>query len=152
MDPAQPVSQVVKVVKVATNATMPKRGSAGAAGFDIFASDSFAIQRGARRWVSSGVAFEIPVGMYGRICPRSGLSGAGIDIGAGIIDSDYRGLVRVLVINNREQSSEDATFEVKAGMRIAQIVFQWCYPDELVLVDETTLTERGASGFGSTGV
>ena len=86
--------------------------------------------------------------MYGRIAPRSGLAVKHfLDVGAGVIDADYRGEVKVLLFN-----LSDADFEVKAEDRIAQIIIEKYTLTELVEVEELSETVRGEGGFGSTGV
>jgi dUTP pyrophosphatase len=99
--------------------------------------------------ISTGVKIELPKQTYGQIAPRSGLSVKGIDVGAGIIDEDYRGEIKVLLRNH-----SDNDIELPCESRIAQLlVLPVCYPD-LNIVDPEALeiTERGAGGFGSTGV
>ena len=98
--------------------------------------------------ISTGLSMSIPAGNYGRIAPRSGLAAKHmIDVGAGVIDADYRGEVKVLLFN-----LSDVDFTVKAEDRIAQIIIEKYTPCELVEVDELPDTVRGAGGFGSTGV
>ena len=88
------------------------------------------------------IAIGVPRGCYGRVAPRSGLAARhGIDIGAGVIDSDFRGNVFVLMINNA--STE---YLVYKGMRIAQLIIE-----KYKVVNKLSETSRGASGFGSTG-
>lgn len=83
----------------------------------------------------------------GRIAPRSGLAVKhSIDTGAGVIDSDYRGQVKVLLFNHSE-----VDFEIKEGDRIAQLVLERIYTPEILIVDELEGSIRGAGGFGSTG-
>lgn len=86
-------------------------------------------------------------GCYGRIAPRSGLAVKSfIDTGAGVIDADYRGEVKVLLFNHAE-----ADFEVKEGERVAQLVLERIYTPEIQVVEELEASVRGAGGFGSTG-
>lgn len=90
----------------------------------------------------------IPVGNYGRIAPRSGLACKHmIDVGAGVIDSDYRGEVRILLFNFSEKD-----FEVQKGDRIAQLIIEKYSITTIREVTELGNTERGEGGFGSTGV
>ncbi|XP_030767165.1 deoxyuridine 5'-triphosphate nucleotidohydrolase-like [Sitophilus oryzae] len=97
--------------------------------------------------INTGLKFELPSGCYGRIAPRSGLASKnGINVGAGIIDQDYRGIVMVLLFNH---SSED--FQVNVGDRIAQLICEHIHYPELVEEKELTHTERNTNGFGSTG-
>lgn len=98
--------------------------------------------------MSTGLAFAIPVGNYGRIAPRSGLAAKhSIDVGAGVIDADYRGEVRVLLFNH-----SDIDFAINEGDRIAQMIIEKYTLTDLVEVQELDDTVRGAGGFGSTGV
>ena len=138
----------VKVVKTNVNAKLPTRGSEHAAGWDLHAAEAATIPARGRSLIQTGLSFEIPNEMYGRIAPRSGLAlKFGIDVGAGVVDSDYRGSVGVILFNH-----DDAPFVVKEGDRIAQIIFTPC---PSVVLDESadhSTTERGTEGFGSTGV
>ena len=89
----------------------------------------------------------MPDGTYGRVAPRSGLAWKNhIDVGAGVIDQDYRGNVGVVLFNHAE-----VDLEVTAGMRVAQLVLEKIMTPEIMEVDELDETERGAGGFGSTG-
>jgi len=91
---------------------------------------------------------KIPTSHYGRIAPRSGLAVKNfIDVGAGVIDADYRGEVKVLLFNFSETD-----FEIKVGDKIAQLIIEKYEKTELVQVDDLDETERGSGGFGSTGV
>lgn len=135
-------------VKLLTeNATLPNRGSEVAAGLDLFASEDVEIPPWGQALVSTGIAIALPNGTYGRVAPRSGLStNEFIDVGAGVIDADYRGEVKVLL---RRFSS--TPFEIKVGAKIAQLIvtnIQCCDP---ILATELVVTTRGESGFGSTG-
>lgn len=98
--------------------------------------------------MSTGLAFAIPVGNYGRIAPRSGLAAKhSIDVGAGVIDADYRGEVKVLLFNH-----SDIDFAINEGDRIAQMIIEKYTLTDLVEVQELDDTVRGAGGFGSTGI
>jgi dUTP pyrophosphatase len=89
----------------------------------------------------------LPEGIDGRIAPRSGLAAKHfIDTGAGVIDADYRGQVKVLLFNHA-----DVDFQVKEGDRIAQLVLERIYTPEVQEVPELEESVRGAGGFGSTG-
>jgi len=97
--------------------------------------------------VDTDISMAVPEGTYGRIAPRSGLAAKHmIDTGAGVIDADYRGQVKVLLFNHGEKD-----FEVKEGDRIAQLVLERIYTPEVVEVKELEESVRGAGGFGSTG-
>lgn len=98
--------------------------------------------------VSTGIRVAIPRSYYGRLAPRSGLAlKHGIDVGAGVIDADYRGDVKVLLFNFGTEA-----FQVRKGDRIAQLIVEKISPDEtMIVVDALDDTVRDASGFGSTG-
>jgi len=97
--------------------------------------------------VSTGLQIAPPAGHYARIAPRSGLaSKLFIDVGAGVVDGDYRGEVKVLLFN-----FSDTEFEVKKGDRIAQLICEKYAHVEIVETDSLEETERGSGGFGSTG-
>ena len=81
-------------------AKLPTRGSALAAGYDLYSAEKVVVPRGGRKVVQTGICLAIPTGHYGRVAPRSGLASKhGIDTGAGVIDEDYRGLLGVLLFN-----------------------------------------------------
>jgi dUTP pyrophosphatase len=115
---------------------------------DLSAAQECVIPPGQRRLVPTGWAMACPPGTYGRIAPRSGLAlKHGIDVGAGVIDADYRGPVGVLLFNLSDQE-----FSIKVGDRIAQLILEqivMAYVEECEDLDETV---RGSGGFGSTGV
>lgn len=91
---------------------------------------------------------EIPEGYYGRIAPRSGLAhNHGIDVLAGVVDSSYRGEIRIVLYN----TDKEEPFQVRSGDRIAQIIFEKHYDFEFIEVDDLSKTNRGEGGFGSTG-
>ena len=129
-------------------ARLPRRASAGAAGYDLTSTETVTIYPGTRGVVSTGISIKLPEGVYGRIAPRSGLAVKnGIQVGAGVIDSDYRGEIKVLLFNH----SGDHAFNVEPGDRIAQLICERCKLPEVIQVDELDETERGEGKFGSTG-
>ncbi|XP_029899875.1 deoxyuridine 5'-triphosphate nucleotidohydrolase, mitochondrial [Myripristis murdjan] len=138
---------VLKFAKLSEHATPPTRGSAKAAGYDLYSAYDYSIGPMDKAIVKTDIQIAVPRGCYGRVAPRSGLAAKHfIDVGAGVVDEDYRGNVGVVLFNFSKE-----TFEVKKGDRVAQLVCERiCYPDlvELETLDET---ERGAGGFGSTG-
>jgi len=134
-------------VKVGPNGTMPVRMSAGAAGYDIAASEAWTIPANTRSLIKTDLFFSFPNDMVGRLCPRSSLATKGIDLAAGVIDSDYRGEVKVLLVNT---SSFD--FRIEKGDRIAQLVFMRIACPEPVPTTDLDETNRGTGGFGSTGI
>ena len=129
-------------------ATIPVRGSALAAGYDLAAADDCVVPARGRALVSTGLSMACPEGTYGRIAPRSGLAWKNmIDTGAGVIDADYRGEVKVLLFNHEQND-----FVVKRGDRVAQFILEKICTPEVVVCDDLDASVRGAGGFGSTGV
>jgi dUTP pyrophosphatase len=134
-------------VLVGAGGALPEYGSPGAAGADLRASEAAVIPPGARAAVPTALRLQIPPGHVGLVWPRSGLAVRhGIDTLAGVIDSDYRGEVRVVLVNHG-----DEPFAVKAGDRIAQLLLQRVERARFVAVDAVRDTSRGEGGFGSTG-
>ena len=133
------------------NAHVPVRQTDGSAGYDLKSSETTCIPARGRCLVSTGISVMIPNGHYGRIAPRSGLSSKfGIETGAGVIDADYRGEVKILLFNH-----SDDTFPVQPGDRIAQLILEKIATPDIKVVhssDELSNSERGSNGFGSTGV
>jgi len=135
------------VKRLNEHATLPARGSPLAAGYDLSSSEDVSIPKGTRGLVGTGIAFTVPHETYGRIAPRSGLAvKKGIQVGAGVIDRDYTGEVKVVLFNHGDED-----FVIKKGDRIAQLVIEKIEMPEVKLVDELLVTERGEGGFGSTG-
>lgn len=136
----------VKINKLNNSATVPTRGSIKAAGYDLYAIESYVLKPGERKLFKTGLSMEIPSGLYGRIAPRSGLAFKnGIDVLAGVIDEDYRGEIGVILIN---LGNEDKV--IASDDKIAQIIFE--NYTEVDFSESTKLeeTSRGAGGYGST--
>jgi len=140
------------VTKLVPNAILPARSTDGAVGYDLFSTDAYVVLPGRRIVVSTGISVQLPPGTYGRIAPRSGLAVKhGLDTLAGVIDPDYTGEVKVVLQNLDSQQP----FVIRPGYRIAQLILEKC---EIVEVVETPteftglVTQRGAGGFGSTGI
>ena len=137
-----------EVKKLVPHAIIPRRADEGSAGLDISSAEDVIIH--SKKWlgVSTGIAISIPTDCYARIAPRSGLAfNKGIDVFAGVVDSSYRGEIKVILHNNGEND-----FNIKKGDRIAQLIFEKIYHTDLVEVQELTTTTRGTGGFGSTGI
>ncbi|MDP9807422.1 dUTP pyrophosphatase [Rhizobium tibeticum] len=132
---------------------LPSYESKGAAGMDLRAAVDGApmtLEPGMRALVPTGFIFEIPDGFEGQVRPRSGLAfkhGLTCLNTPGTIDSDYRGEVKVLLINLGEEP-----FEITRGMRIAQMVIAPAIQAHICEISEASATARGPGGFGSTGV
>ena len=136
------------VTRLHENATLPERAYAGDAGLDLAALEATVLGPGERATVRTGLAVAIPDGYAGFVQPRSGLAARhGITIvnAPGLIDSGYRGEVRIVLLNTDRRES----FRVEARMRIAQLVVLKVPELELREVEELSSSERGARGFGS---
>ena len=137
----------LKVHKLNNEAIIPTKATPFSAGFDLYSIEDTIIKSKGKALISTGINVELPKETYGRIAPRSGLAWKHfIDVGAGVIDEDYRGEIKVILINLSNEK-----FVVNPGDRIAQMVVaryervEW---NEVATLDET---ERGEGGFGSTG-
>lgn len=138
----------VSVRRLRSDAHVPSQAYEGDAGLDLAACERVVLEPGAREVVPTGLAVEIPEGYAGFVQPRSGLAarhGIGIVNSPGLIDSGYRGEIRVVLLN----TDREAPFTVEPGMRIAQLVIAPVAAVRLVEVDEIAMTERGVQGFGS---
>lgn len=137
-------------VRVADGAMVPSYAHEGDAGLDLRITHDVTLEPGERANVPTGVAVEIPGGCVGLVFPRSGLAskfGITLSNSVGVIDSGYRGEIGASLVNT---SGETAALD--AGTRVCQLVVIPYVPCELVAVDELSATERGACGFGSTGL
>ncbi|KAL3457049.1 dUTPase-like protein [Aspergillus heterothallicus] len=144
---AAPPVQSLLVKKLTPSAHAPTRGSAFAAGYDLYAAKEIVIPAKGKALVDTGLAIAVPEGTYGRVAPRSGLASKHfIDTGAGVIDADYRGEVKVLLFN-----FSDVDFTVQEGDRVAQLVLERIFTPEVAVVEELAESVRGVGGFGSTG-
>ena len=140
-------SFALRVVLLDPRAVVPARGSPGAAGYDLSSLDGGVVPARGRLCVPTGLGIAVPQGTYGRIAPRSGLAAKhSIHVGAGVVDEDYRGEVKVLLFN-----LSDVDFEIKAGDRVAQLVLERVATPDVEVVVSLEDTERGEGGFGSTG-
>lgn len=145
----QPVNVNVKFKLLSPYSHAPTKATKGSAGIDLRAYHGWTFDPGERFAVDTRVAFEIPEGWEGQIRPRSGLAhgeGIGVLNSPGTIDSDYRGSVRVILINHG-----DTPFTVNAGDRIAQMVIAPTPAVDLKEVEELSETDRGTGGLGHTG-
>jgi len=142
---------VLPVARLRDDAVLPSQAYEGDAGLDLAACERAELAPGARAVVGTGVAVAIPDGYAGLVLPRSGLAarhGVTIVNAPGLIDSGYRGEVKVILLNT--DASE--AFIVEPGMRIAQLVLVEAAAVQLVEVEELPASERGTAGFGSSGV
>ncbi|ABP00357.1 predicted protein [Ostreococcus lucimarinus CCE9901] len=141
-------SAALRVKRLSDDATMPTRGSEGAAGYDLASAHDCVVPARGKELVKTDLSIAIPLGTYARVAPRSGLAWKKfIDVGAGVVDYDYRGNVGVILFNHGDED-----FEVKKGDRVAQLILEQILTPEVVECDDLDDTARGAGGFGSTGV
>ncbi|MGB3719156.1 MAG: dUTP diphosphatase [Hyphomicrobiaceae bacterium] len=151
--PAENIQVRIMRLEHAKGLPLPEYQSEGAAGMDLLAAvdeaQPIVLAAGARALIPTGLVLELPPGMEAQVRPRSGLAlrhGITVLNSPGTIDSDYRGEVKILLINLGE-----SPWEIQRGERIAQLVFQRVERAELVEVAVVNQTQRGAGGFGSTG-
>ncbi|HZI61739.1 MAG TPA: dUTP diphosphatase [Pyrinomonadaceae bacterium] len=138
---------VLRFKQLDSRAVLPRRGSALAAGLDICSIEDVELQPKQRATVRTGLAVAIPPGFYGRVAPRSGLAAKnGLDVLAGVIDSDYRGEICCVLYNTGDES-----ITLPAGGKICQLVVEQIITPEAAWVNDLDETARGAGGFGSTG-
>ena len=136
--------------RLSEHATAPAQAHPGDAGYDLFAAEAAVVEPGRRANVGTGVAVELPEGCAGLVLPRSGLAarhGVTLVNTPGLIDSGYRGEVRVLLLN----TDRDVPFDVAVGDRVAQLLVVRFESPGLEEADELGESARGAGGFGSTG-
>jgi len=137
----------MEVKRLCSHAILPRRATSGSAGYDLFSADAVTLGPGDLVCVPTGIAIKVPPGTYGRIAPRSGITVKyNVHVGAGVIDADYTGEIRVVLCNNGKNPVEFKAFE-----RIAQIVLEKIEIAEVIEVLELSETDRGSGGFGSTG-
>lgn len=138
---------MIQCKKLHPNAKLPTQQKPGDAGYDLSAVNIHGIAPGERQLIDTGVAVAVPHGYVGLLRERSGCAvKQGLQVMAGVIDSNYRGPVKALVLNN-----SDRTQWVNEGDRIAQMVVVPCLHIPMGWVDELPETERGEQGFGSSG-
>lgn len=141
-----PAKAKLLVKKIDPNAVLPERKSDGAAGYDICCLEKRVIlPPNSHKLVSTGLSFTVPEGTYGQLASRSGLSVKGVSVGAGVIDRDYTGEVKVLLFNH---TSEKVYLNEKD--RIAQLIIKKIELPVVMEVDSLETTVRGENGFGST--
>lgn len=141
--------QSIKFYKLSPSAILPTRGSKYAAGVDLHSARNVTVAARKHSLILTDLQVQLPMGTYGRVAPRSGLAYKyGIDVGAGVIDADYRGNIGVILFNH-----SDVPFIVTQGDRIAQLICERVVvPDIVAAQMPLSVTERNDRGFGSTGI
>jgi dUTP pyrophosphatase len=130
------------------SAVLPTKATGCSAGYDLYAAETVTVSRQARKLIKTNISLAIPIGFYGRIAPRSGLAyKSGIDVMAGVIDSDYRGDIGVILLN----TDLNIDFEVNKGDKIAQIIIEKCHDINWIKSENLAETKRGDKGYGHSG-
>ena len=137
---------LVKIKKLYPDAKLPFYSTEHAAGFDIYSIIDYELKSGETKTIPTGITIEIPEGKVCLIWDRSGLGSKGIHRFAGVIDSDYRGEIKIVLHNH-----SDLLFQIKKWDRIAQAIIQDYYRAEFEITDNLSETQRGELGFGSSG-
>lgn len=138
------------VTRLRPDAVLPERAYADDAGLDLSACEAASIPAGGRKVVGTGLAVAIPAGYAGLVVPRSGLAvrhGISIVNAPGLIDAGYRGEIKVVLLN----TDHEHPFDVEQGMRIAQLLVVPAPAIDVVETAQLPASERGSSGFGSSG-
>lgn len=136
----------IKIKRIHKNAKLPAYSHPGDAGLDLFSCEDSVLKPGEVRPVLTGIRMAIPSGYVGLIWDKSGISLQGLHRLAGVVDSSYRGEVKVVMIN-----LSDGPFVIEKGRKIAQMLIQPIQSVNVIEVEELENTSRGESGFGSTG-
>ncbi len=139
-------TQVIPVKRLSTNAKLPSRNNEEDAGLDIYTTESRTLQPGELHLFSTGIAMELPRGYVGLLWDRSGMGVKGVHRLAGVLDSTYRGEIKVVLVNLSEKP-----IEIKEGDKIIQCIIQQYLPTKIVEVEQLSSSNRGEKGFGSSG-
>jgi len=137
----------IKIKRLSKKAALPKYAHKGDAGMDLYIIDDKVLNPGEWHAFSTGIAMEIPEGFVGLIWDKSGLASKfGLHVLAGVVDSSYRGEVKVVVYNLSQKP-----YQFKKGEQVAQMIIQPCLNADIKMVNKLSNTGRGQGGFGSTG-
>lgn len=141
------MADTLKFTRLTEKAHAPSKGSILAAGYDLKSAYAYVVPARGKTLVKTDLVVKVPEGTYGRVAPRSGLAwNHHIDVGAGVIDADYRGNLGVVLFNHGE-----TPFCVSPGDRIAQLICEKIVYPRLEETEGLDETERNENGFGSTG-
>ena len=145
-EPEPMIKNGIRVKRLSSQPKLPTKGSRLVAGHDIYAISEFTIPPQGQVLAETGIAIGLPKGTYARIAPRSGLARKkGIAINGGVIEADYTGEIRVIMINHGK-----AHCRIQEGDRIALLIIEKINTSDIMEVNELEVTERADSGFGST--
>lgn len=154
--------KIKKLNKDAVYSYVPTKTYFNDAGFDLYSLEDATLHTCLPRLISTGIALEIPQGYFGSIRDRSGLGSEGVHVLAGVIDSSYRGEVKVALVLVHSDIYWDENklagplcasrqYHIKKGDRIAQLIIQPCALPDVIEVEELTPTDRNTQGWGSSG-
>jgi len=139
---------IIRFKKISEDSKVPSFANEGDAGMDLYASEDMEVARGEIKAVPTGVKMELPKGYVALIWDKSGIAlKSGIKTMGGVLDSGYRGEIKVIVTN-----LSDEVFEVKKGDKVAQMLIQKVESPEVEITEDLSDSERGDGGFGSTGL
>jgi len=139
----------IQIKLLTPNAKLPTRGSDFAAGYDLYTTEPYELNPGERHLYKTGISTSMPNGYYGRIAPRSGYAYKnGIDVMAGVVDSDYRGEIGVLLVNLGQESVKLPVIKDGKELPIAQMIFEQHSEVYFDVVDTLLESNRGTSGLG----
>lgn len=142
------MSPKIKILKIDESVPLPNYAKSGDAGLDLYSAEEIVLKPGQRYGVRTGIKMEIPDNFVGLIWDKSGIAlNAGIKTMGGVVDSGYRGEVKVIIIN-----LSDRNFVVKKHTKVAQMLIKKVERAEIEMVDHLTETDRGDGAFGSTGL
>lgn len=138
----------LSIKKLHPEAKLPTRAHTGDAGLDLYSVEDIVLAPGQRYGVATGIAIAIPDGYVGLVWDKSGVAlNGGITCLGGVVDAQYRGEVKVIVLN-----TSDVSYEIKSGQKIAQLLIQEVALPGVIEVENLDDTTRGDGGFGSTGL
>ena len=136
-----------KIKLLSHHAKVPTKHTTQSAGYDLYSAKEYFVYPQDKVLIDTDIAISLPIGTYGRIAPRSSVASKYFtDIGAGVIDSDYRGPIKILLFNHSKEQ-----LHIKLGDKIAQLIIEKCYHLDYELVDDLENSERNENGFGSSG-
>jgi dUTP pyrophosphatase len=141
------MEQILKVQRISGDSKLPTYGHPGDAGLDLFSVEDIALEAGQAGPVPTGIKIAVPEGNVGLVWDKSGISLKGVHRLAGVIDSTYRGEVKVILINLGSE-----TFHISRGMKVAQLLIQPVVSVRVIETENLDITSRGENGFGSTGL
>ncbi len=138
----------IKIKRLTSTAKLPRYAKVSDAGMDIYADETYTLQPGERRGISTGISFELPQGYVALVWDKSGVAfKAGLKTMGGVVDAGYRGEIKIIIHNLSKEA-----YHIEQGKKIAQILIQKVEQPEIIEATELSESDRGTGGFGSTGL